>query len=41
MAQTASDVGERSRLVQPPPRGHEIEEVAVPPEIALRAELFG
>ena len=40
MAKAAADVGERRSLPQPPARGHQIEEVPMPPKIALGPELF-
>lgn len=40
MAEAATDVGQRGGFVQPPACGHEVEEIAVPPEVTLRAEPF-
>jgi hypothetical protein len=41
MALPTSDVRKRGGFAQPPALGHEIEEVAMPPEVALRTELLG
>ena len=40
MTAAATDVGQRTRLAQPLARSHQVEEIAIPPEIALRSEVF-
>ncbi|MEA3208907.1 MAG: hypothetical protein QOE70_1964 [Chthoniobacter sp.] len=41
LAEAAADVGERCGFVQPPARGPQVQKIALPPIVALLAEVFG
>ena len=41
MADPAADVGQRMSVGESPSCGHQLEEIRVPPEIALPTEIFG